>query len=98
MTHRNLRISARARRDLRAIVLFIAKRNGDFAVAERFAQHLLDRCSQLSEAPGTGSSHQGRPALRKINEGAYKIFYRVTTTRIVILRIWDGGRGHDPAI
>ena len=36
--------------------------------------------------------------IRKLNEGTYKIFYRTTPTYVVILRIWDGRRGHDPLV
>jgi plasmid stabilization system protein ParE len=93
-----LEIRTRAQRDLRAIVLYIAKQNGDFVVAGRFGQRLLDRCESLLTAPGKGTPYRPRPAIRKLNEGAYKIFYKVTKTHVVILRVWDGRRGHNPLI
>jgi len=83
-----LEIRTRAHRDLRAIVLYIARQNSDFVIAERFGQRLLDRCESLLPAPG----------IRKLNEGAYKIFYQITKTHVVILRIWDGRCGHDPKL
>jgi plasmid stabilization system protein ParE len=91
-----LEIRVRAQRDLRAIVLYIVRQNGDFVVAERFGMRLLDRCESLLPAPGKGTPYRPRPSIRKLNEGAYKIFYRVTKTHVVILRIWDGRRAHDP--
>jgi len=93
-----LEIRTRAQRDLRAVVLYIAKQNGDFVVAERFGQRLLDRCAGLLLAPGKGTPYRPRSGIRKLNEGVYKIFYQVTKTHVVILRIWDGRRGHDPHI
>jgi plasmid stabilization system protein ParE len=91
-----LEIRTRAQRDLRAIVLYIASQNGDFVVAERFGQRLLDRCESLLPAPGKGMPYRPRPGIRKLNEGAYKLFYQVTKTHVVILRFWDGRRGRDP--
>jgi plasmid stabilization system protein ParE len=91
-----LEIRTRAQRDLRAIVLYIAGQNGDFVVAQRFGQRLLDRCEDLLKAPGMGAPYHQRQGIRKINEGAYKIFYQITETQVVILRIWDGRRSSDP--
>jgi plasmid stabilization system protein ParE len=93
-----LEIRTRAQRDLRAIVLYIAKQNGDFVVAERFGQRILDRCESLIPAPGKGTPYGPRPSIQKLNEGAYKIFYQVTNAQVVILRIWDGRRAHDPKL
>jgi len=93
-----LEIRTRVKRDIRAIVLYIAKQNGDFVIAERFGQRLLDRCESLLPAPEKGTPHRPRPGIRKLNEGAYKIFYQITKTHVVILRIWDGRRGQDPRI
>ena len=93
-----LEIRARAQRDLRAIVLYIAKKNRDFVVAERFGQRLLDCCENLIPAPGKGTPYRPRLGILKLNEGAYKIFYQATKTHVVILRIWDGRRGRDPKV
>jgi len=65
-----LEIRARAQRDLRAIVLYIARQNGDFVVAQRFGMHLLDRCESLLSAPAKGTPYRPRPGIRKLNEGA----------------------------
>jgi len=94
----HLEIRPRAQGDLRSIVLYIAKRNSDFVVAQRFGQRLLDRCEDLLKAPGMGSLYEARPGVRKLGEGAYKIFYRVTNSKVIVLRIWDGRREKDPLI
>jgi plasmid stabilization system protein ParE len=94
----DLEISDRAICDLEKIIVYLAKRNRDSFVAERFARRLLDRCAKLIDAPKMGSPYLERTGVRKINEGAYKILYRVTETHVVILRIWDGRRGHGPKL
>jgi plasmid stabilization system protein ParE len=95
---RKLKFRLRARRDLYAIVLFISKQNKDWTVARRFGGRLISRCRDLVKAPYSGSTQQIGADVRKIVEGPYKIFYRVSETKIVILRIWDGRRGHDPLL
>ncbi len=45
-----------------------------------------------------GAPYVRRPSVQKLSEGAYKIFYRVTDSKVVVLRIWDGRREYDPLI
>lgn len=92
----DLEISDRAIGDLEKIARYITKQNRDAVVARRFAGRLLERCSELINAPGMGSPYLDRTGFRKINEGAYKILYQVTETHVVILRIWDGRRRRGP--
>jgi plasmid stabilization system protein ParE len=93
----DLEISNRAVSDVEKIAIYIAKRNRDSMAAERFARGLLDKCTELIAAPGMGSIYLDRADIRKINEGAYKILYRVTAKKVIVLRIWDGRRrkGHE---
>jgi plasmid stabilization system protein ParE len=93
-----LEIRDHARRDLVEIMRFMASRDGDPMAARQWAQRLLDRCENLTKAPGMGSPYLMRPGLRKLNEGPYKIFYQATDSRIVILRIWDGRREQNPRL
>jgi plasmid stabilization system protein ParE len=93
---RKFEIRARALRDLRAIALFIATQTGESLTAQRFAQRLLDQCARLADIPGMGTPYAPRSGIRKLNVGAHKIFYQVTSTKVIVLRIWDGRRGHDP--
>ena len=93
-----LKFHVQAERDLDAIIFYIARQNGDFVVAQRFGLRLVERCEKISSAPGKGMPHGPRPNIRKVNEGAYKIFYQVTMTHVLILRIWDGRRGRNPRL
>jgi len=92
----DLEISDRAICDLEKIAIYIARQNRDSLVAERFARRLLDRCAKLIDAPKMGSPYLERNGVRKINEGAYKILYRVTDRKVIVLRIWDGRRRRGP--
>lgn len=93
-----LDIRERARRDLLEIIRFIALRNQDFVLAERVGQRLLDRCEEIAKAPGMGTPYLPRAGVRKLNEGPYKIFYIVSATAVIVLRIWDGRRENNPGI
>jgi plasmid stabilization system protein ParE len=46
-----LKFRGRARRDLQALVAFIAETNGDFLVARRVGKRLVNRCRKLVRAP-----------------------------------------------
>jgi plasmid stabilization system protein ParE len=93
-----LKFRERARRDLLEIVDYIAARNGDYEVARQFGRHLVERRDELRRAPGADSPSALLLGIRKINEGAYKIYYRKEDSKIVILRIWDGRRGRNPRL
>jgi plasmid stabilization system protein ParE len=94
---RKVEVRARAKRDLRAILLYIARQNRDFVIASRLEERFAERFTRLAEAPGSGAPYRGSQ-VRKVVEGPYQIFYQSTETGIVILRIWDGRRGHDPLL
>jgi plasmid stabilization system protein ParE len=91
-----LEIRDRAIVDLEKIAAYIAKQNRDAIIAERFARRVLDRCAELINAPKMGSSYHQQTGVWKINEGAYKILYRLTDKKVVVLRIWDGRRRSGP--
>jgi plasmid stabilization system protein ParE len=59
---------------------------------------LKARCEALLFAPRMGAPYSRLPGIRKINEGPYKIFYRVTEDQVIILRLWDGRRGTEPKL
>jgi plasmid stabilization system protein ParE len=63
-----LEIRDRAIIDIEKIALYIAQRNRDAFVAERFARRLLDKCAELVDAPGVGSVYLERRAIRRIND------------------------------
>jgi plasmid stabilization system protein ParE len=70
----------------------------DAQTANTVATRLKARCEALLIAPGMGVPYSRLPGIRKINEGPYKIFYRVTETEIVVLRLWDGRHGTEPKL
>jgi len=94
----DLRLKPQVRRDLRAIALYIARANQDINSGQVVALRLARRFQDILHAPGMGAPYHERSGVRKINEGPYKIFYRVAASEVIILRIWDGRRGHDPAL
>ena len=83
------------RRDIARLTDYLTRVAGE-QTANAFAIRLKARCEGLPRAPGKGAPYGRKPDVRKINEGPYKIFYRVTETEIVILRLWDGRRGSEP--
>jgi plasmid stabilization system protein ParE len=93
-----LKIQDPALKDLARITGYIARQNKDWTVARRFGRRLVERCIELRNAPGAGAPSAFGPEVRKINEGAYKIYYRVENGRVSILRIWDGRRGIEPRL
>ncbi len=93
-----LRFSAVAGRDLIEITRYIAERTSDLALAERFGDRLVERCLELTTAPGMGAPYLPRRGCRKIVEGAYQIIYSEEEGTIWVLRIWDGRRGTKPRI
>ncbi len=66
--------------------------------AERLGYRLVTSCESLLAAPHKGTPSDLGPDVRKINEGPYKIIYRVTPRHVIILRIWDGRRGSEPKL
>jgi plasmid stabilization system protein ParE len=83
------------RRDIARLTGYLTKAAGE-QTANAFAIRLKTRCEGLPHAPGKGTPYGRRQDVCKINEGPYKIFYRVTDSEIVILRLWDGRRGTEP--
>jgi plasmid stabilization system protein ParE len=84
-------------RDIARLTRYITEaRNAQ--IANEVAIRLKARCEALLFAPRMGAPYSRLPGIRKINEGPYKIFYRVTEGQIVILRLWDGRRGTEPKL
>lgn len=92
-----LTIRLSAQRDITRTLDYIAL-EADRAAALRYVDRLQRRCEALLPTPGKGMPYGRKPGIRKINEGAYKIDYRVTEAEIIILRLWDGRRGTEPKL
>ena len=84
-----------ARDDLRSINRYIALDSPDRAI--RYVRVLLASVRKLAQFPDFGRpvSEFGRPDLREIVVGRYRIVYRVShdAKKIEILRFWNGHRG-----
>jgi toxin ParE1/3/4 len=90
-----LTFAARARTDLRAIVVTIARDNP--ARGESFIAELELRCAALTSAPlayGILPRYKDK-GIRRIVHGNYLIFYRVRDDQITILRVLHGAMDID---
>jgi len=66
----------------------------DPAAADRWLDALLDRAEHLSELPERGRvvPEVGRPDVRELFHGAYRVIYRVDHAGVVILTVRHGRR------
>jgi toxin ParE1/3/4 len=93
-----LTFAARARNDLRAIVVTIARDNP--ARATSFVAELELRCAALTGAPLAYAivPRYKDKGIRRIVHGNYLIFYRVRDGQITILRVLHGAMDVDAQI
>lgn len=85
-----VRMSRRARRDLRAIVRFIAR--DDSVAARRWAERLADRVYTAAATPRGGRvvPEYRRDDVREVFVRAYRILYRVRPAELVVLAFIEG--------
>ena len=85
----------RSRDDLRNIAAFIGKDNP--AAAIKLGDTIFQRVDSLQQFPELGRvvPERGRPEIREIVVGNYRIVYRVRHPQKVveIWRVWHGARG-----
>lgn len=87
-------ISPQARADLDEIWLFIARDN--VRAADKFVDHLLDRCRSVAQMPGIGRPRDDlMRGLRCWPQKRYLIFYRLADQGIEIIHIVRGDRDTD---
>ena len=92
MTSR-IRITATARRDMRAIYRYIAIDRESPENADRQIDFLFDKFDFLAKSPLMGELRDDlRPGLRVFSAGSYVIFYRVVHGGISITRVIHGRR------
>lgn len=92
-----LRISARARTELRAIRRYIADTSGQREIAETFTDRLIFQCERLASMPfemGTARPELGA-GIRSFPYGNYVIFFRYREHRMEIISIIEGHRDID---
>ncbi|MGL4599185.1 MAG: type II toxin-antitoxin system RelE/ParE family toxin [Bacteroidia bacterium] len=82
--------SNRSQNDLFAIYEFIAKDSPFYAT--RWINYLIESVEVLEEFPLSGRivPEKNTKTIRELIIGNYRIFYKVTTKRIYILRIHHG--------
>jgi toxin ParE1/3/4 len=84
-------IAPEASRDLEEISTYYSIHN--IEAGEKLISELENRCKYLVSFPKMGRSYQMiRPDLRGIACSGYIIFYRVSETSVVILRVVNGSR------
>jgi toxin ParE1/3/4 len=87
-----VRWTARSRRDLREIWSYIARDNPE--AANRWIARLRNRARKAGLHPAAGRMvpERERQDLREVFVGSYRIVYRVRTTSIDILTVFEGHR------
>lgn len=86
-----VQLAARARLDLRDILLYFRQNNP--VAARRFLDELNVRFALLSQFPEMGVMRaELRPNLRSTVVDSYLIFYQPEKTRIKVIRIVHGAR------
>ncbi|MEA2934124.1 MAG: toxin ParE1/3/4 [Variibacter sp.] len=84
-------VSARAKRDLTDIVLFLRKHNAEAARA--FARRFDRRIKDLSQLPWIGRPRPDiRPDFRSLVLAPYLIFYIVESGGVVVVRVLHSSR------
>lgn len=58
--------------------------------AVKWAEGVLDHCQKLSKMPGSGRivPEFGRPEIRELIHGNYRLVYELKTSQIDMLTIW----------
>jgi plasmid stabilization system protein ParE len=82
----------RAELDLQAICDYIARDNP--IAAARWVTRLVSAVERLGAMPRSGSRvpELGRDEIREIIMGGYRIVYRVSSTRVAVLTLFEGHR------
>ncbi|MCX8089517.1 MAG: type II toxin-antitoxin system RelE/ParE family toxin [Verrucomicrobiae bacterium] len=83
----------RAARDLELAVGYVARHAGA-EIAERFGLRLLEKALSLASFPERGRIvPELGPPFREIIHRSYRIVYRVSETRVEVVRFWHAARG-----
>lgn len=95
---KQLRLTAGAEADLDDIIRHIA-READREVAVRFAQRIDDELTKLAHIGHSGVSREWvSPGLRLTTIGDYCVFFRLTPSETIIVRVLHGHRDIDAII
>lgn len=97
MKPRKINWTPQAQDDLKGIRDFIAR---DAPItAEVFIKRLRASVGRLRQHPEAGSvvTEIGRPTIREIFQGSYRIIYRILADRVDILTVFHSARLLDPS-
>jgi len=66
--------------------------------ARKWAEGVFDAVDELASFPGQGRvvPEVGRPSVRELIHGEYRVIYKVEAKAIGILTVWHGRRRFDP--
>ncbi|MBI4905968.1 MAG: type II toxin-antitoxin system RelE/ParE family toxin [Acidobacteria bacterium] len=90
----SVRLSPEAESDIDAIWLYVARMSNSVEVADRFADHIMDRILLLARHPRLGRIRDTdlRAGLRSLPVGEYVIIYRLEDEAPVVLRVLRGSQ------
>jgi plasmid stabilization system protein ParE len=93
MTEFSVDFSPRAKREIRSIERYIAKKGSPRDAAD-FVDRIIKRCERIALAPYQGNLHEDlRPGLRKTGmEDRVAVLFTVKGETVTILSIAYGGR------
>lgn len=90
---RQVIFAPQAGRDLESAVRYVARHAGA-QVAERFGLQLLEKALSLARLPERGRIvPELGPPFREIIYRSYRIVYRVSGSRVEVIRFWHAARG-----
>ncbi len=93
---RPLRVTARAARDLKEAVGFIAQ--GNPMAAETLAARLDETMALLARFPEAGPALPGRSfRILQVAGTPYRLVYSLSGAEVTTLRVWHGARAWPPA-
>jgi toxin ParE1/3/4 len=94
---RRLVYLASIRRDLLAILTYVAEVSGSVEVAQGFVAQLRDRCRALASKPGIlgRARPELHPEIRSVAHKGYVIFFRYAGDRLEVVNILEGHRDID---
>jgi plasmid stabilization system protein ParE len=90
-----LEISERASVDLTQILWYIARRERNVTIGQKWTERLLSECERIAKSPGIGrSQEQLQRELRRVAFRGYLIFYKYDSDSdcTTVVRVLHGAR------
>ena len=89
-----LRFTSDALNNIADIARYIAQESGSRALAESFADRLIEKCEHLASLPGTmgRARPELRPEMRSSAFKSYVIFFRYEGDMLEVVNVLEGHR------